>query len=1184
MSGKPANNLHEVLGDRDRAGSQSSKTATPTPAARPVSKFRPAGTATANKTGGASTPASSRKPPALPSFSTPNFGVKPPAPLRADSTFTSQTGPIDISSGSSNASPGLKRTSSDSSAPDPPTTSAPKRVKKAPPIDKENILHRSAVRTPASKPLDKGKGKATLHPTPLSPTKKKDMTDAAFQARLAKKRQQAASANPFDDVDRGCPDVPTDRVAIALEKYPDLKKLSLEKLRSLLMDNFKEEERIRTMELEHYSGEAAHDTLRLTTFRNFLSERMNALKTIIQDMEARSERSPWDDSMSTLANTSIETTHISTSTTHVTIHEETVLHNSSNASIQPADDLNNDDEDDDRHDTVLNSDDALWGQVDPDDSNLYQEIDMEEQMTTVTEERSLTQATTSSVESATDDPDLKKTPFYPEIVQKLHRFFRLQTFRTNQLQAITATMEGKDVFVLMPTGGGKSLCYQLPAICEGGSTKGVTIIVSPLLALMEDQVENLTRRGIEALQWTSADARDTPSLDVNRRMYSNNRPRLLYVTPEKMHNSGQAKSLLAYLHGRGLLARFVIDEAHCISSWGHDFRSAYLALGQLRQTYPGVPIMALTATATPRAADDIVKNLRIERCVRLTQSFNRTNLHYSVVPKQKMATIAKWIHEAHAGESGIIYTLSKKAAEAGAEQLRKEGIAAEHYHAGMTDEDRKVVYMNWKSNRTQVMVATIAFGMGIDKADVRFVIHHSIPKSLDGYYQETGRAGRDGQPSDCVLHYQYKDANTIYKMIREPKDQPPLPPAVVRRQEEALRAVILYCNDISQCRRVHILRFFGETFEQKTCKKMCDNCANPTPLEDQDMTAEARHFLMFVQAVTRDRVDITQDMALAAIRGANTKALQDKGLTQYQGFAACIAQPKELVELLLARLLCDQMLDEVNIQNNSGFSNAYLRIGKAAKDFLDNPESEMIVSWRPKPGKGGEKAPRKRKQAPASRTNSKKRKEDPPPRPATPPVAERTLSIWEDEDEIDDDYTEEPNGTSDAIEIDDDIDPPSPPVTRSKPRSARKKPIEVYDIEDDDMDTTMDASTSNADPVQQIYKRLEAQRAKLAKKHGVHPDEIVPEDALGLLAAQFPEDFKGFEAIVLDGKEADANYKEIYEKYELDTLVDICVRYKPQQQQQQLELRTPSRTKRFDVSAFKCSQAPPSSSRSNSRR
>ncbi|KAL1745446.1 P-loop containing nucleoside triphosphate hydrolase protein, partial [Schizophyllum fasciatum] len=541
--------------------------------------------------------------------------------------------------------------------------------------------------------------------------------------------------------------------------------------------------------------------------------------------------------MSTLANTSVET-RISTS---VTYSEETVVHSSSNTSIQPADD----ERDDVREPPNLDSDDVLWNQVDPDESNLFEEIALEEQTTTMD--------VTAAAELPQDDLRLRSTPFYPEVMQKLRRFFRLQQFRTNQLQAITATMEGKDVFVLMPTGGGKSLCYQLPAICDEGATKGVTIIVSPLLALMEDQVENLTRRGIEALQWTSNDARDSPSSDVNGRMHSNNRPRLLYVTPEKMHNSGQAKSLLSYLHGKGLLARFVIDEAHCISSWGHDFRSAYLALGQLRQTYPGVPIMALTATATPRAADDIVQNLRIERCVRLKQSFNRTNLHYSVVPKKKMSMIAKWINETHAGESGIIYTLSKKSAEAGAEQLRNEGIVAEHYHAGMTDDDRKVVYQNWKHNRTQVMVATIAFGMGIDKADVRFVIHHTIPKSLDGYYQETGRAGRDGKPSDCVLHYAYRDANTIYKMIREPKDQAPLSPAVIARQEEALRAVILYCNDISQCRRVHILRFFGETFEQNTCKKMCDNCANPVPLEDEDMTSEARSFVSFVQEVTRSR-------------------------------------------------------------------------------------------------------------------------------------------------------------------------------------------------------------------------------------------------------------------------------------------------------------------------------------------
>lgn len=1155
MSGKPRNNLQDVLQATERPGSQPSVATTPTQAARPTSKFKPA--SAASKAAAVPNSVPSRKPPPppsnLPSFSTPNFGRKPPAPLRADISIASSTGAIDISSGSSDASPPLKRTSSDSFGAEPVPVNA-KRVRKMPPIDKENILHRSAVRTPAPRTLDKGKGRAIPSARPLSPTKKKDMSDAAMTARITKLRRREADTNPFDDLERGLEDIPKDRVTLAFEKYPDLRKFSLDKLKALLLDNLAEERRIQAAEEDHYSGRAAHDTVRLNAFKGFLADRINALKVAVDDREASApEQATWNDSMTTMANTSVET-RISTS---LTLREETFVH-SSNTSIRPADEL------DGHEQPNLDSDDMLWNQVDPDESMLFEEIAMEEQTTTVS-----TQTTETAVATPQEDPRLRLTPFYAEIVEKLHRFFRLRTFRTNQLEAITSTMEGKDVFVLMPTGGGKSLCYQLPAICQGGSSSGVTIIVSPLLALMEDQVENLMQRGIEALQWTS-EAKDSPSSDVNKRMYASNRPNLLYVTPEKMANSGQAKSLLSYLHRNGQLARFVIDEAHCISSWGHDFRNAYLALGQLRQTYPGVPIMALTATATPRAADDIIKNLHIERCIRLKQSFNRTNLHYSVVPKKKMNLIAKWIQENHAGESGIIYTLSKKGAETGAEQLRNEGIAAEHYHAGMTDDDRKVVYRNWKSNRTQVMVATIAFGMGIDKPDVRFVIHHTIPKSLDGYYQETGRAGRDGNPSDCVLHYAYKDANTLYKMIREPKDQAPLPPAVVARQEEALRAVILYCNDISQCRRVHILRFFGETFEQKTCKKMCDNCANPMPLEDQDMTAQARSFVSFIQAVTNARVDITQDMALAAMRGANTKPLLEKGLTGYSDFGACSASPKELIELLLARLLCDQILDEQNIQNGSGFSNAYLRLGKQARTFLSDKRAEMVISWRPKPGKG-EKQPRKRKQAaPASRTNSKKRKDDPPPN------AEKTRSLWEDEDDIDDDYPEDPQPppTDEVIEIDDG-EPPSPRRTRSKPRSAKStKPDQIFD---DDEVTIQDSD----DIVQRIQAELKVHRAKLARKHNVPPDVILHQEMLDLIAAQRPQDYKTFQEIMLDGDCSQEGRRQVerdFEMYELSVLGDICIRL--QTAHTQPPTRTPSRgTVPFNVSSFSYAEGQSSSRR-----
>jgi ATP-dependent DNA helicase RecQ len=388
------------------------------------------------------------------------------------------------------------------------------------------------------------------------------------------------------------------------------------------------------------------------------------------------------------------------------------------------------------------------------------------------------------------------------IQHTLKTVFGFHEFRSPQQEVIELVVAGEDVFLVMPTGGGKSLCYQIPALHRDG----VAIVVSPLISLMKDQVDALLANGVCAACFNSSLSADE-ARRVSRQM-ENGELDLLYVAPERLMQPEFLERLATMK-----LALFAIDEAHCISQWGHDFRPDYVQIGRLRGLFPTVPIVAMTATADPETRKDIIRQLGIEQATVYVAGFDRPNITYTVIPKQKPFTQLGAFLNGRRDEAGIVYALSRKRVEQVTERLRAAGFAAAAYHAGLPDEERRRVQDAFRRDDLRIVVATVAFGMGIDKPNVRFVVHYDMPKSVESYYQETGRAGRDGLPSDALMLFGMGDVMTARSLIENSDN-----PERVRIELQKLNAMVAYAEALT-CRRRALLSYFGDQRDLD-----CDNC------------------------------------------------------------------------------------------------------------------------------------------------------------------------------------------------------------------------------------------------------------------------------------------------------------------------------------------------------------------------
>jgi ATP-dependent DNA helicase RecQ len=505
--------------------------------------------------------------------------------------------------------------------------------------------------------------------------------------------------------------------------------------------------------------------------------------------------------------------------------------------------------------------------------------------------------------------------------QTLHKnlkdIFGYNSFRGDQEEIIMNLLDGNDSMVIMPTGGGKSMCYQLPALISGGCA----IIVSPLIALMKNQVDVL--RGYyknDSIAHVLNSSLSKTQITQVKEDITSGKTKLLYVAPESLVKTENTDFFKA-----ANVSFYAIDEAHCISEWGHDFRPEYRKLRQIINAIGQAPVIALTATATPKVRLDIMKNLQINQGKLFLDSFNRSNLFYEIQPKKDVAKQIIQYIQSRKEESGVIYCLSRKKVEEIAEILQINGINALPYHAGLESKKRVAHQEAFLMDDCAVMVATIAFGMGIDKADIRYVIHHDIPKSLEGYYQETGRAGRDGGKGELITFYDYKDIEKLEKFLQGK-------PVAEQEVGRLLIMETIAFSETSMCRRKYLLYYFGEEFDAEKCDNMCDNCKNPKT------RIEGKHFIkLLLEGIDGSR-ERFKPKEIAKIMMGESNALIKQNMNQLEGVFGSGNDKSLMFWHSIIRQTYVKKLLTKEIE-----SYGILKLTDAGKDFINNPYSFEIT-------------------------------------------------------------------------------------------------------------------------------------------------------------------------------------------------------------------------------------------------